>query len=155
MSEAWVSGRSCLFMHRKESKMIRLFLLGFARSLRANKVLSLINVLSLGLGLTVFAIALLYVQRELSYDREWPNVERIHRLVVERRGLSGEADGFFTRVSPRDSQALLDYFPASARYFRRGQPPLRCPPSCSPALENNADAVKGMVMRIRRHGPFA
>ncbi len=86
------------------------FMLNFGRSLRANKALTLINVISLALGLTVFGIASLYVQRELSYDQGWPNAERIHRVVVQRQGLPGSPDGVSTAVDPRSYQLLLDNF---------------------------------------------
>lgn len=86
------------------------FVLNFGRSLRANRTLTLINIMSLALGLTVFGIASLYVQRELSYDQKWPNAERIHRIVVQRQGLPGSADGFSTSIDPRSYQLLLDNF---------------------------------------------
>lgn len=86
------------------------FILNFGRNLRTHKTLSLINICSLAVGLTVFAIASLYVQRELSVDHSWPNADRIHRLVIQRQGLPGSPDGFGYNIDPGSYQALLSYF---------------------------------------------
>lgn len=99
--------------------MLGHFLLAFARNLRAHKAISLINVASLAVGLTVFAIAWLYVERELGYDRAWRNADRIHRLVLEQQGLPGSVDGFYTDVNPRAYPALRDYFPEDIRAITR------------------------------------
>lgn len=78
--------------------MAGLFLRTALRNLLRHKVQSLINIGSLALGLTVFGFAFLYVKQELSYDRGWPDTDRVHRLLVERRGLPGSTDGLFASV---------------------------------------------------------
>lgn len=86
------------------------FLRAFIANLRAHKLLSLITVLSLSIGLTVFSMAYLYVERELSYDGGWPNADRILRLTLEQRGMPGSPDGSFTSVNARAWPVLMNYF---------------------------------------------
>ncbi len=92
--------------------MAKLFVVAAWRNLLRHKVQTLINVASLAIGLTVFGFAFLYVKQELSYDRGWPDAERIHRLTYERRGLPGLADSTLTSVSAEERVRILDYFGA-------------------------------------------
>jgi len=52
-----------------------------ARSLRKNKVHSLLNVIGLTTGLATFILIALYVQFELSFDRYHAQADRIYRVV--------------------------------------------------------------------------
>src|SRR5688572_7522643 len=90
--------------------MLKHFLLNAFRLLWRNKTHSLINIASLSIGLTVFAFAFLYVKGELSYDRSWPDADRIHRLTLEQRGLPGSADGIMNNVVARAYPSITDYF---------------------------------------------
>src|SRR5690606_17163882 len=69
-----------------------------------------VKVASLAIGLCVFTMTYLYVKRELSFDRGWPDAERILRLTVVQQGLPGAPDGSFNTVNARAWPALLDYF---------------------------------------------
>jgi putative ABC transport system permease protein len=95
---------------RQEECMYRLFLIPAFRNLRRHKLQSFINLVSLALGLAVFAFAFLYVKQQLSYDRGWPDAERIHRLIVESRGLPGTADAKSTAVDARVWPSVVEHF---------------------------------------------
>jgi putative ABC transport system permease protein len=90
--------------------MSRLFFVSAFRNLLHHKVQSLISLASLAIGLAVFGFTFLYVKQELSYDRSWPDAERIHRLVIEQRGIPGLRDGLSTSVLARDYPGLMEYF---------------------------------------------
>lgn len=92
--------------------MPRIFLLAALRNLLRRKVQSLINITSLAIGLTVFGFAFLYVKQELSYDRGWPDGERVHRLLVDQRGIPGAVDQVHTSALDRTWQLITGYFAA-------------------------------------------
>ncbi|RIW12943.1 hypothetical protein D0X99_17775 [Algoriphagus lacus] len=54
------------------------------RNLAKNKVYTAINILGLTLGLTCCLLIFLQVKDELSYDKFWPEHEKIHRVALER-----------------------------------------------------------------------
>src|SRR5687767_14363041 len=87
-----------------------LFFASALRNLLRNKLQSFINIVSLALGLAVFAFAFLYVKQQLGYDRGWPDAERIHRLIVESRGLTGTADAKYTAVDARVWPSVVEHF---------------------------------------------
>lgn len=90
--------------------MPRIFLRSALRNLLRHKTQMLINVGSLAIGLTVFGFAFLYVKQELSYDRGWQDSGRVHRLLVEQRGLPGLTDGVYNLLSAAIWPRLTDYF---------------------------------------------
>jgi putative ABC transport system permease protein len=92
-------------------RMPRIFLLAALRNLLRHKVQSLINIASLAIGLTVFGFAFIYVKQELSYDR-WIDGERVHRLLVDQRGVPGAVDQVHSSALDRTWQLILDYFAA-------------------------------------------
>lgn len=87
-----------------------LLLLSALRNLWRNKLHSLINLASLTLGLAVFAFAFLYVKHEESFDRGWPNADRIHRVVLTLHGLPGANDGEFSEMVGRAYDPLVMNF---------------------------------------------
>lgn len=91
--------------------MLRNFLLGATRNLWRNKLNSLINIASLALGFAVFSFAFLYIKRETGINHGWPDADRIHRLVIDQRGLPGSTDGTFDSVNARVFPAFVDGFP--------------------------------------------
>ncbi|MCB0258392.1 MAG: ABC transporter permease, partial [Calditrichaeota bacterium] len=58
------------------------------RSLRKQKLFSLINLFGLAVGITVTILILLYVQAELSYDDSQENREQVYR-VLRQASLNG------------------------------------------------------------------
>lgn len=99
--------------------MPRIFLRSALRNLLRHKTQMLINVASLAIGLTVFGFAFIYVKEELSFDRGWPEAERIHRLTIEKRGLPGTREGTETGVSYQERERVLDYFGADIQASTR------------------------------------
>jgi putative ABC transport system permease protein len=89
--------------------MLKTFLLATLRNLRRHKLHSLINIASLAIGLAVFGFAVLYVKQELSYNR-WPDADRIHRLVIEQRGIPGVPDTVTPSLQSRLWPRVTDYF---------------------------------------------
>jgi putative ABC transport system permease protein len=63
--------------------MLRNYLVVAWRNLRRNRLYALINVAGLAVGLAACLLILLYVRRELSYDRFHQNVARMYRVVDE------------------------------------------------------------------------
>src|SRR6202012_4175591 len=61
--------------------MLKSYIRVALRNLRKNKIYSVINIAGLAVGLAVFWLMGLYIADELSYDRAWPNADRIYRVV--------------------------------------------------------------------------
>ncbi|MFN8346341.1 MAG: ABC transporter permease [Spirosomataceae bacterium] len=55
------------------------------RNLTKYKVNTFINVIGLSIGMACCLLIVLYVTDELSFDRFWPEGERIYRMALERR----------------------------------------------------------------------
>src|SRR5688500_77806 len=99
--------------------MMKLFLLAALGNLLRHKVQTLINIASLAIGLAVFGFAFIYVKQELSYDRGWPDGERVHRLLIDQRGIPGELDQV-TDVALSPAWTLInDYFAADIEAVAR------------------------------------
>ncbi|SDM58794.1 putative ABC transport system permease protein [Catalinimonas alkaloidigena] len=63
--------------------MLRNYFLTAWRNLRKQKGYSFINILGLAVGVACCLLIVLFVQDELSYDRHFPNAERIFRVKSE------------------------------------------------------------------------
>lgn len=68
------------------------------RNLLRSKLYSLVNVLSLSIGLVGCVLIALYIKQQLSYDKFFKDNERIYRVDVERTTLSGTT---FEAQTPR------------------------------------------------------
>lgn len=55
------------------------------RNLAKHKVNTFINVIGLSIGMACCLLIILYVTDELSFDRFWPQGERVYRMALERR----------------------------------------------------------------------
>jgi putative ABC transport system permease protein len=64
--------------------MIRNYIQTAWRNLLKYKGYSLINILGLAFGITCCLLILMYVADERSFDRNWPNGDRIYRISLER-----------------------------------------------------------------------
>jgi putative ABC transport system permease protein len=65
--------------------MIKSYLKIAFRNLVKQKAYTLINVLGLAIGMTSCILLGLYVRSELSFDKDFVDVERIHKLILERK----------------------------------------------------------------------
>ncbi|GAB3175349.1 ABC transporter permease [Telluribacter humicola] len=55
------------------------------RNLLKNKVNTAINIIGLSIGMVCCILIVMYVSDELSFDRYWPQGERIYRMALERK----------------------------------------------------------------------
>jgi putative ABC transport system permease protein len=62
--------------------MLRHYILAALRSLARNKLYSTINVVGLAVGFAAATLIALYVRDELTFDRQWPDHERIYVLAA-------------------------------------------------------------------------
>jgi putative ABC transport system permease protein len=55
------------------------------RNLIGHKAYTLINIFGLAIGMTSCIILALYISSELSYDKDFTDAERVHKLILERK----------------------------------------------------------------------
>jgi putative ABC transport system permease protein len=91
--------------------MLKSYLIVAVRNLLRHKLYSLINLAGLSVGLTGALLVLLYVQRELSYDRHHEKAERIYRVLRETRLGNGRTEISMPGTSGALVPALSDDFP--------------------------------------------
>ena len=65
--------------------MFRNYLIVAFRNLIRHKVYSFINILGLATGMACVILIMLFIQHELSYDRNHENADRIYRVLRETR----------------------------------------------------------------------
>lgn len=110
--------------------MIKHFIVAALRNLLRHKLQTLINIASLATGLTVFAFSFLYVKQETSYDRGWPDGERVHRLTLEQRGFPGLPDRSYFATLARSYDRLMARFGDEFEHASRVYPgPVKLPES--------------------------
>ena len=62
------------------------------RFLTRNKVFTAIHILGLSLGICGCLVLFLITHYEFSFDRDWPDGDRVYRIVGERHGPDGQED---------------------------------------------------------------
>jgi putative ABC transport system permease protein len=86
------------------------------RNLVRNKAFSIINITGLAIGLSCFLLIALYVMDELSYDRFYPNADRIYRINSDVR--FGGADLHMPVTSDMMGELLKKDYPQVENYTR-------------------------------------
>ncbi len=86
------------------------------RNLKKNKGYSVINIMGLAIGLATCLLITLYVTDELSYDRFWPNAERIYRINTDIK--FGGGDLHMTQTSDMMGGLLKKDYPQVQEYAR-------------------------------------
>ncbi|MDE3182970.1 MAG: ABC transporter permease [Bacteroidota bacterium] len=86
------------------------------RSILNSKVYSVLNIVGLAIGLSCFLLISLYVMDELSYDRFYPNSERIYRINSDIR--FGGADMRMPVTSDMMGELLKKDYPQVEQYTR-------------------------------------
>jgi putative ABC transport system permease protein len=81
------------------------------RNLVKSKTYALINILGLAVGMASCALILLYVQHELSYDRQHEKAERIYRVTREWFNADGTTSLHLGHVAPPAAPLLANDFP--------------------------------------------
>ncbi len=88
------------------------------RGLRRDKFHTLINIFGLGLGIACCLIGILFVQSELSYDRNHENHARIYRYGVEMT--IGGTTSVQSGCNPGAGPLLKDFIPEIESFVRIG-----------------------------------
>ncbi len=96
--------------------MIKNYLKIAWRNLVKNKAYSIINITGLAIGLSCFLLIALYVMDELSYDRFYPNADRIYRIHSDIR--FGGADLHMPVTSDMMGELLKKDYPQVENYTR-------------------------------------
>jgi len=96
------------------------------RNILKNRVYSLLNITGLAIGVMAFIMIMLYVRFELSYDQDYPNSDRLYRVVTHGSLAGNEFD---MAVSPAPvGAAFVDEIPGvinSTRLNNFGFPVIR------------------------------
>jgi len=98
------------------------------RSLNKNRVYAVINILGLALGLAITILVFLFVNNEMSYDKNWSGSDRIYRSGIKANFMGQKMDGpaapspmaqalrteftdveTATRIQPIQSEVLMRY----------------------------------------------
>lgn len=111
----WNVVRSFRPINLKESKMSRstgmlksYFKIGF-RSLVKDMRFSMINLVGLSLGLSIFLMIVLLVQHEMSFDKFHAKADRIYQVIQEYQNADGDDPEIFTSL--KLSEALRNDLP--------------------------------------------
>ena len=88
--------------------MLRNYLKIAFRNLWKNKLNSFINIFGLVLGLTCSLLILFFIRTELSYEKSFPNYERIYRLTNESKEETGK---HWAVVSPLHGLQIAESVP--------------------------------------------
>jgi putative ABC transport system permease protein len=96
--------------------MIKNFLKIAWRNLIKNKAFSIINITGLAIGLSCFLLIALYVMDELSFDRFYPNADRIYRINSDIK--FGGANLHMPVTSDMMGELLKKDYPQVEQYTR-------------------------------------
>jgi putative ABC transport system permease protein len=80
--------------------MFKNYLISAIRNIIKSKLFSIINIAGLAIGMTAFLLIFYYVIYEKSYDKFFPNSERIYRARYERTDADGQAVKFASSCPP-------------------------------------------------------
>jgi len=86
------------------------------RNIRKNKTFSIINITGLAIGLSCFLLIALYVMDELSYDKFYPNADRIYRINSDIK--FGGANLHMPVTSDMMGELLKKDYPQVEQYTR-------------------------------------
>ncbi len=67
--------------------MIKSYLKTSIRNIRTHKGYSLINIIGLAIGIAACLLILLFVQRELSFEKMFTKTDRIYRVLTTDKAL--------------------------------------------------------------------
>src|SRR5258707_12152576 len=65
--------------------MFRSYLVAALRNLARNRLYAAINIIGLAVGFAAAILTALYVRDELSFDRFWPDYQRVYMLSMDLR----------------------------------------------------------------------
>jgi putative ABC transport system permease protein len=96
--------------------MLRNYFTTAFRNLALNKGFTLINILGLALGLSIFLLIVFYVEDEIHYDRYNTRVDRIFRINTDVK--FGNSTISFAQAGPPMATALVKEFPEVEKAIR-------------------------------------
>lgn len=79
------------------------------RALLKKKTFSIINITGLSVGATASLLIFLYIQNEISYDKQFPEHERTYRIVEDR--IYPDRVAYFTMIPPGFATVLAEEVP--------------------------------------------
>lgn len=95
--------------------MFKHYFLSTWQNIVRQKLFAVINILGLAIGLTVFILIFLYVDREYSWDKQWDNADRIHWLTLDFH--FNESTSFKGPAAPYPMMALVrEQFPEAIEF---------------------------------------
>lgn len=97
--------------------MLRNYFTTAFRNLIKNKIFSVINIVGLAIGIAACLLISLYVNYEISYDKNAENIDQLYRVLYERVSETGEKVQFAS-ASPTVGPALTDKFPEIEKFAR-------------------------------------
>ena len=101
--------------------MLKNYIIVTIRHLFKYKIYTLMNVSGLAIGMASFILMLCFVQHELSYDRFYPNSDRIYRVIRETRSTGADQAHYEANTSGALADALMRDFPEVQRATRMGR----------------------------------
>ncbi len=88
------------------------------RNLKKDKISSIINIVGLAVGITCFLLLVLFILDDLSYDKDYPNADRLYRAYVKLK--LGENESIGSKTCGPLGPTLLRDFPEVETYARMG-----------------------------------
>ncbi|MFZ6002264.1 MAG: ABC transporter permease [Bacteroidota bacterium] len=82
-----------------------------SRNLLKQKLYASINIGGLTLGLACFLVILLYVQHEFSYDRFYPNADRLYRVYQRQEGNQFMGTDYFAVTPAKLASVMMEECP--------------------------------------------
>ena len=98
--------------------MLKNYFIISLRNIFKNKWFSLINIAGLAVGMACFLLIIAYVRHEFSFDRFFPNSDRIHRLLIGDADIQGRVESFESDTPYVLAHLLKEEFPEIANTCR-------------------------------------
>ena len=99
--------------------MLKNYFISTLRNFGKHKLNTIINLLGLATGIMAFVLIMLYVDHELSYDKNHPNGDRIYRLteVMKSEGFTENSSSCPFPVAPAILQEFPNVVEDAVRFF--------------------------------------
>ena len=97
--------------------MLRNYFTSAFRNLLKNKIFSIINIVGLAIGIAACLLISVYVNYELSYDKDVKGIDNLYRVLYERVSETGEQVQFAS-ASPTVGPAITEKFPEIELFAR-------------------------------------
>lgn len=135
-------GFSSLNPFKTDSAMYKHYLIIAQRNLWRNKVYSLINILSLGIGMSVCLLIAAYVYFEFSHDRYHDNFENTYRVILENTNAANEkgSSPYTTYAFAEAAKAEIPEIDSFTRVYQPDESALVTNPETEKTISQNAES---------------